>query len=195
MFYTISPDTFSTPPNPLPPKTDSTNPLVIATTTVLLFLAVSSCILRLWIRTPRLLGYDDLTIVIAATFSIACYALTVRLAVITGGHHTVYVGADALLTESKISFVFVTIWIWSVTTIKISVCFMLLRIKEYSQRWLVGLWTMIVGLFALASAITICNMLMCRPIKANWDLHYLTTPGYCWSIQKFIHFTYFYSSE
>ena len=162
-------------------------------TTVLFLFALATHVARLSIRWTQRLGLDDLTMSIAMVFTTACYGITLTIAIITGGRHTVYVKLDAVLRNAKIAFVFVLVWIWSVTMIKISVCCMLWRVKSYSRSWSIGLWTLNGLLFAVAVAVTITHMLMCRPIQANWDLEMILKPGYCWSVELFVDFTYGYS--
>jgi hypothetical protein len=70
---------------------------------------------------------------------------------------------------------------------------MLLRVKSYSKVWQLGLWILISLLFAIAIVVTVTHMLMCRPIAANWELSMIVTPGYCWSVGRFVNFTYSYS--
>jgi hypothetical protein len=48
-------------------------------------------------------------------------------------------------------------------------------------------------LFAISSAVTVTHMFMCQPIRANWELSMIITPGYCWSVDRFVSFTYGYS--
>jgi hypothetical protein len=193
MFYSLPPDQLLSVPKILPPQDESTVPLVVSVTTILLFFALCTQTSRIWIRWPKQLGLDDFTMTFAVAFTLICYGITIAIGVITGGRHTIYVKVDALLQNARISFVFVVFWIWSVTMIKISVCCMLLRVKSYSKSWKIGLWTLNAMLFAISSAVTVTHMFMCQPIRANWELSMIITPGHCWSVDRFVSFTYGYS--
>lgn len=193
MFYTVPADQLIAVPNHIPPPNETTLPLVVSVITVLLVLALSTHVVRLWIRWPQQLGSDDVVMTVAMLFTLGCYGLSVANAVVTGGRHTVYVELGSLLTNAKISFAFVFVWLWSVTLVKVAVCCMLLRVKSYSKVWQLGLWILIALLFVIAVIVTITHMLMCRPISANWELSMIITPGYCWSVGRFVNFTYSYS--
>jgi hypothetical protein len=178
-------------PNPLPPRSDSVTPLVIGATTCLLFFALITYGLRIWIRTKSqvALGLDDLAITFATVFTIANYSVNAAIFQVTKGQHTFYIPLPAIEQAAKLSFAVFSVWVWSVCLIKISVCLMLLRIKQ-SRPWKVGLWAMIASLFSIAIISTICYMAMCNPIQANWELKYALQPQACWSTQVFLNFTY-----
>jgi hypothetical protein len=142
-----------------------------------------------------LLGGDDATITLAILLTLACWAINLYVVIVTGGRHTYYIELEDLARVARASYVLVFLWLWSVTMVKVSVCIMLLRIKSRSRPWLIGLWTLIVILIALACAITVCYLMMCDPIEANWDFKYLLQPGHCWTLDQFLHFTYTFSCE
>jgi hypothetical protein len=193
MFYTVPADQLLSVPSHFPPAQDTTLPLIISITTVLLTLALSTHVARLWTRWRQQLGLDDIAMTLAMLVTLGCYSLSTATSVITGGRHTVYVGIDVLIVNAKISFAFVFVWLWSVTLVKIAVCFMLLRVKSHSKAWLFGLWILVGLLLIIAIIVTITHMLMCRPITANWELTMIIAPGYCWSVERFVNFTYSYS--
>jgi hypothetical protein len=47
----------------------------------------------------------------------------------------------------------------------------------------------------VATAVTITHLFMCRPIEANWELSMIIEPSFCWSVDKFVKFTYGYSGK
>ena len=193
----ISPATLLDRPDPLPPRSDTNLPTVIATTTILLTLALTTFVLRIWVRTKHmnLLGWDDAAITLAMVLTLACYGVNLTISVWTKGQHTWYIGLEALAKVAHVSFAFVILWLWAVSVIKISVCLMLLRIKSRSRNWFCGLWGLIGLIVCLSVAITICYLLQCKPIEANWDFKYLLEQGHCWTLDQFLSFTYAFSSE
>jgi hypothetical protein len=120
------------------------------------------------------LSWYDAAITLAVLVATVCWVFNIYITVVMGGRHTYFVELNVLEDVARVSFVFLTLSLWSVTMVKISVCLMLLRIKVYAKSWLIGLCAMIGTLFPLACSITICNMLMCRPIEANRGLLTLT---------------------
>jgi hypothetical protein len=152
--------------------------------------------MRIWVRTRAgsQLWWDDFTITIALASVIVLYAMNTRILSITKGHHTYYIPLPVIEESAKFSFVIFSVWVWSVCTIKISVCFMLLRIKQ-TNRWKFGLWTLMAALFTTASVATICYMIMCNPLVANWQLKYASDTEACWSVQTFLNFTYILSGK
>jgi len=106
-----------------------------------------------------------------------------------------YVPISDFEAIAKVAFLIVVLFVWAVTMIKISVCLMLLRIKRQSKPWFIGLWTMIAVLFCIAVTVTVLYLVMCNPIQANWQLKYIVEPDACWSIDRFINFTYGFSSK
>lgn len=179
-------------PKPLPPRTETILPLTVGTNTALLTLALVTFTLRIWLRlrSDVRLGLDDAMIAVAMVFAIATWALMLSIMLNTGGLHTWFIPAASFEPVAKMGFFFFTLWVWSVTLVKVSVCFMLLRIKGDVRSWRISLWVLISVLVMSAGVITICYMLMCNPIEANWDFAYMSEPERCWSIEKFLRFNY-----
>jgi hypothetical protein len=111
---------------------------------------------------------------------------------VTGGRHTAYLSQPVLEKELFYSFLTLPLWVWSVSCTKISVLLMLLRIKQSTQ-WKRGIFAFIGFVLINAIAITIVQLVQCRPIKANWDV---TIPrSACWNGQNILHATYAVSGE
>lgn len=188
----ISTESLSHPPDPLPPRTETILPLVVGINTTLLFLALVTFTLRIWVRIQNdlRLGLDDATIAIAMVFAATTWALILAILLSTKGLHTWYIPVDKFEPVAKGGFAFFTLWVWSVTMVKVSVCFMLLRIKRDDRSWRISLWALISALLLLAGVVTVCYMLMCDPIEANWDIAYINDPERCWSVKSFMRFNY-----
>lgn len=196
MYFNLN--ALANPPNPLPPKSETILPLEITTTTILLALALFTYGLRIWMRTRTnsSLGWDDLTITLAMVLTVACYFGNVVLTIKTGGLHTWYIPENVFEIVAKLSFIIVVLFVWAATMVKISVCFMLLRIKSQSRPWFIGLWSLIIFLLCMVTAVTVCYMVMCNPIAGNWSITLaLTDPNACWPQEVFVNFTYAFSCK
>lgn len=63
-------------------------------------------------------------------------------------------------------------YVWSVTGIKLSVAFMLLRIRGGSKLWKRGLIVLIISMTCLAIACSVFDYTQCHPVRAIWDFSY-----------------------
>lgn len=92
-----------------------------------------------------------------------------------------FLSPEDLMQAMKLSFISMPFWVWVMAFLKTSVCLMLLRIKK-SRPWTAGISILIFVQFASAIAATICQLLQCAPIAANWNP---TLPGAeCWSAAR-----------
>jgi hypothetical protein len=179
-----------------PPQSHSTVPVVLGTTTTLLTIALITYLLRIYTRCrPYLnLGWDDLAITLAMAITLANWACNVAIQIQTGGHHIQYIPVSDLQMAGKLGFISMVLWIWALTTLKISVALMLLRIKQ-TPRWQFGIWTLIVVLFLVGIGSTLAQVLQCSPVQANWDILVKVHRGDCWTEQKQEIVTYSVSGE
>lgn len=60
------------------------------------------------------------------------------------------------------------LWFWSMNVVRISMCLMILRLKD-SRRWKGPLWSLIAVQVALALSATAVNLCYCRPLSAAWE--------------------------
>jgi hypothetical protein len=88
------------------------------------------------------------------------YEVLLSVSIITGGRHVEYIAPDTLVTALKISFPDWFIWIWATTFVKLTVVFMLLRIKK-TVAWQRGLKTLASSLVVVAIVATITQTLQC----------------------------------
>lgn len=63
-------------------------------------------------------------------------------------------------------------YVWSVTSIKLSVAFMLIRIRGESKLWSRGLIAIMIVLVSLAITCSVIDYTHCRPVRALWDFSY-----------------------
>jgi hypothetical protein len=97
------------------------------------------------------------------------YSLIIKTELVSGGKHTYYETPPQLKKTLYYSFFSLPIWVWSVSCTKISVLLMLLRIKQ-TPMWKRGIAVFITFVVLNGIAITLVQLLQCRPIKANWDI-------------------------
>jgi hypothetical protein len=88
---------------------------------------------------------------------------------VSGGKHTFYETPPQLRDNLYYSFFTLPLWVWSVSCTKISVLLMLLRIKQ-TPVWKRGIAIFITFVVLNGIAITLVQLLQCRPIRANWDI-------------------------
>ena len=186
----ISPAQLMKTPNPLPPKSDTYLPRVVAPISVLLALTLTTYGLRMWVRVTRRirLGWEDAVITLSVLLATACCSVDVTICVITRGRHLWYVGLPVLADVAWLAFMYIFLWLWALTTIKVSICLMLLRIKADSRKWYLGLWMLNGCLVSLCLASMVCYLVACDPIEANWKFEYLLKPGHCWDRKRFDRF-------
>jgi hypothetical protein len=77
------------------------------------------------------------------------------------------VSLNARLSLFKAEF-----YVWSATSVKISVAFMLLRIRGESKLWSRGLIALMIVLISLAITSSVIDYTECRPVRALWDFSY-----------------------
>jgi rhodopsin domain-containing protein len=90
----------------------------------------------------------------------------------------IYIDQVDLRYAIKLNYISLFFWSWTIALIKISVCLMLLRIKN-SPPWKWGFAIMMLIQFACGTALTITLLLQCQPVQANWNK---AMPGAkCWT--------------
>lgn len=81
------------------------------------------------------------------------------------------------------------LWVWGLNMIRISVAFMLLRLKD-SWLWRVTLWSIISIQTSMLVVGTTMHLVMCRPISARWAP---TPEAICIPTPNFMAYGYVYS--
>ena len=141
--------------------------------------------LRIHARIRPGLRWDDHALTLSMLLAIAFYAVVVFGTLRTGVGRLEDLTIPIIQDGMLVGFISQLIWTWCATWIKMSVALMMLRLKQETYwRWsLLGL--MIVLLFTLVGN-TISILLVCQPIKANYDLMLRLKPGTCLSQQKIL---------
>lgn len=90
-------------------------------------------------------------------------------AVLNGlGHRARFVTAPRRSTAMRLLFISQVVWYWSITLVKLSVAFLLLRLKQ-TRRWRSFLY-LIMGITISAAIVQTCfQFLQCRPFSVYWD--------------------------
>jgi hypothetical protein len=95
------------------------------------------------------------------------FGIIISTSAVTQGKHTFYLTLHELQSSLYFSFFTFPLWLWSISCTKISVLLMLLRIKP---NWKRGITIFITFVLLNCVAVTLLQLLQCRPIKANWDI-------------------------
>jgi hypothetical protein len=69
----------------------------------------------------------------------------------------------------ELLFISQVIWYWSITLTKLSVAFLLFRIKRSDRRWRAFLYSMMLLLVLAAIVQTLFQFTQCRPFSVFWD--------------------------
>ena len=88
------------------------------------------------------------------------------------GTHSYDLPKWELSLNARLSLFREEFYVWSVTGIKLSVAFMLLRIRGDSKLWKRGLIVLIIFLTCLAISCSVFDYTQCHPVRAIWDFSY-----------------------
>ncbi|KAK5734927.1 hypothetical protein LTR17_008560 [Elasticomyces elasticus] len=157
----------STRPDPLPPNVDI-GPMMVAVAYVFIFPALITTALRLWIRTrDRILGWDDAAILIASLLAIVLSGLSIEGVKNGKGRHIWYLNEHQTATIGMLSWIAQIDLFCAICLIKISVCLLVLRIKNTKMlRYsLYGVMVLLV-ITTIIPIIALCTE--CKPVYGFW---------------------------
>ncbi|KAF1814613.1 hypothetical protein P152DRAFT_456888 [Eremomyces bilateralis CBS 781.70] len=168
-------------------------PKVVASTTTMLALALTVYSTRIYARwrSYQKLGLDDFTISIAMALATAGYGILLRLYTLLDGLHVSQLELKEIMMILKLSFMISPLWVWTVAMVKISILFMLLRIKQ-TPKWKWGVGGLIILITLTTIAIMVTQLVQCNPISANWNPMLQQTN--CWTPERVLHVNYGVSS-
>jgi hypothetical protein len=168
-----------------PPNTPSVLPKVVGSTTILLGLALVTYVLRMYSRIVPYwnLQWDDYVMTFAVV-TVVNWAVTLAIMLLTEERAP----TSLAMVEKTLLFGYVSRHMWnlSVTSIKVSVALMMLRIKQ-TKRWRIGISVMVAALIIFGLGQMIAMLVQCVPIRQNWDI---TGTGTCWSATRQDNVTY-----
>ncbi len=151
-------------------------PALVITGSVLLALVVVTTALRLLVRARnRMLGCDDLTILLVAVLATArlgCQAAQVRHG---DGRHAVMLDPEEYRAVNQLGWYALVLFFVAICLLKTSICLLLLRLKnERWLRWLI--YGTMAGLVITNGGVVVILIAECRPLDAFWD----GDMGRCW---------------
>ncbi|KAF5844130.1 hypothetical protein GGP41_001043 [Bipolaris sorokiniana] len=133
---------------------------------ILLGIAILTSVARFYsrYRPEWLLRWNDYVLAFSLLLTIAWFALVVAMysygRVIVDPRQASIIGPLAVANG--------VIWFCAMNMIRISMCLMILRLKD-SRRWKWPLWSLIAVQIAMILSATSVNLAYCRPISAAWE--------------------------
>ncbi|GAB1317113.1 Rhodopsin domain-containing protein [Madurella fahalii] len=171
---------------PLPPD-ESVGPTIVAVTVSLTVLIIITTSLRLYSRWAlRNLGWDDYTIAITAVLAVARTTIQAVQVVRHGnGRHQVYISHGDYIYNNMLGFYTQIMLFASSCLLKVSICLLLLRIKD-TRGLKILLYTVMTGLFVTNFGCIIILLAQCSPVETYWK----EAGGVCWDPKIRIHAFY-----
>ena len=163
------------PPDPLPPD-ENVGPVLVGVSTVLVFAAVVTGGLRLWVRyAHRILGWDDYLMMIVLPIVVGRLAIQGVQLQYGNGRHRWYIDEQDYQINNMLGWYTQHTLFAGMCILKCSIMFLLLRIKSTpTLRWILGI--VMAGLVITNGGCMIILLAECRPISAYW-----TGKGECWN--------------
>ncbi|KAK4962072.1 hypothetical protein LTR10_002569 [Elasticomyces elasticus] len=157
----------STRPDPLPPNADI-GPMMVAVAYAFIFPALITTALRLWIRTrDHILGWDDAAILVASLLAIVLSALSIEGTKNGKGRHIWYLNEHQTATIGKLSWIAQIDLFCAICLIKISVCLLVLRIKNTKMlRYSLYAVMVLLVITTIIPIIALCTE--CKPVYGFW---------------------------
>ncbi|PVH91816.1 hypothetical protein DM02DRAFT_663580 [Periconia macrospinosa] len=146
---------------------------VIVSTTIFFIIALSLCTFRIYVRLRYFsFSWDD-GFILAAMICGAGIYITGMISIAHGlGNHSNTLLAWELNKIACITLFETQLYVWAVTSIKISIALLLLRIREWSRSWKRGLTALMIFVASLAVACFVVAFTKCRPVHAIWDFSF-----------------------
>ncbi|KAF1808102.1 hypothetical protein P152DRAFT_462912 [Eremomyces bilateralis CBS 781.70] len=166
MAANVNPELMAPPPDP----NESRQGVLLGPLTVLLLLSLGFYGLRLYsrIRPKMRVSWDDYSITLSVILAIILFGVTCQSAAYGFGRHAITVTPNHMVGIMLLTYISQLALMWSVTFTKISVAFMLLRIRR-SKIWIWGMWGSIVILMGAAIAYTVIISTECIPTSDFWN--------------------------
>ncbi|OCL04461.1 hypothetical protein AOQ84DRAFT_247344, partial [Glonium stellatum] len=145
-------------------------PLLLGLVGTLQIISLGLLIARTWTRThPTVrLGWDDLTIFVATLIGTTNYLMLLVATFHGYGRHTAFVSLPQRMIAGRLVYWAQILWCWSITLVKMSIAFLLLRFKT-TRAWKWFLHAIITALWISAVVNNIFQFLQCQPYSVYWD--------------------------
>ena len=164
-------------PQQSPPPDESVGPAIVAITASLTVLILVTTSLRLYTRwSLRCLGWDDYTITITAALAVARTAIQGVQTQHGNGRHQVYVSHEDYIYNNMLGWYTQFLLFVSSCLLKVSICLLLLRIKN-TRGLKILLRAVMAGLFVANFGCIIILLAQCSPVETYWR----ETGGVCWN--------------
>ncbi|KAF2272640.1 uncharacterized protein EI97DRAFT_452864 [Westerdykella ornata] len=149
----------------------TTAPILLGVGGSLLFLSIVLLTARLWSRLRPIvrLHADDWTVLGATILATVSYTLLSASTYHGLGRQSRFVSLPRRRTALKLLFLSQLLWYWAITCVKLSVAFLLLRVKSPHRGWRLFLSSIIIFLVLAAVVQTCFQFLQCRPFSVFWD--------------------------
>ncbi|KAH6700607.1 hypothetical protein BKA61DRAFT_620853 [Leptodontidium sp. MPI-SDFR-AT-0119] len=152
---------------------------ILAACGTMTVLALAAVCCRIWVRARMVhsIGPDDYVILLAMALSITGMALIIPEVQSGAGRHIQYLSPAEATTGLKLNFATQPIYLWGITTVKVSIALFLQRIapnKTYKRT----LWGIIAFLIAYTTACFMTILLQCTNLAILWDP---TIKATCWT--------------
>ncbi len=158
----------SSGPDPVPPD-DDVGPALLITSSVLLACALVTSALRLYVRTHnRMLGWDDYTILLTVLCAVARFGCQVAQVRHGDGRHRIYLTPDDYQLSNMYGWYAQLFLFVGLCLLKVSICLLLLRIKNDDRRLRRLMYAVITGLVLTNGGVLLILLAECRPIEAYW---------------------------
>lgn len=155
-------------------------PAILRACSTVTLLALFSVCARIWVRVRmvRKTGPDDYAILFAMMLSITGMGIIIPEVMNGAGRHFAYLDPATATVGLKLNFVTQPIYLWAITTVKVSIALFLLRIapNKFYKRFLVGVITFLI-VYTFVCFMTI--ILQCTNLALLWDS---SAKGTCWTV-------------
>jgi MFS family permease len=155
-------------PNPLPPDISIAAGLVGVSYAFIIPSFITTA-LRVYVRArARLLGVDDYLIAIATMFAIVLAGLSIEAVRHGKGRHQYYLTKEQIKAIAMYSWIAQLFLFSAICLIKMSICFLFLRVKNTKALKTV-LYTIMAVMFITTLECIIVLMIECKPMTGFWD--------------------------
>ena len=168
----------------IPPDEDI-GPALIAVSSVLLFFALLTGFLRVFVRwRNRNLGWDDAMLVIGTAFGIARFAMACTQDKYNNGRHRHYISEEDYYQTNKYGWYGQIFLFLGICFLKLSIMLLIMRMKD-SKILRYICWGTMAGLVVTNFGVVIILLAECKPMG------FYRTDGECWTPQVRIYSIYF----
>ena len=159
---------------PLPPD-GMAGPALLISSGILTVIALATTAVRLHVRRrKRMLGWDDLTVVLTVILALARLGLQAVEVVHGSGRRQINLDPDEYVVANMYGWYSQLLLFVAVCMLKVSICLLLLRIKN-DRKLRVLIYCVMGGLVVTNGGVIIVMLAECRPIEAYW-----LGNGVCW---------------